>query len=94
MHRIVPMGSSYGYDLLVLVRLGTLHICAPNNRLTAAFGACWSRTHSILAWTFQDIASHHDRIPRNMRIADSDIFSSHDLFGTYRRKCTGVRYVR
>jgi hypothetical protein len=29
-----------------------------------------------------------------MRIADSDICSSHDLFGTYRRKCTGVRYVR
>ena len=29
-----------------------------------------------------------------MRIADSDICSSHDLFGTYRRKRTGVRYVR
>jgi hypothetical protein len=56
MHRIVPMGNSYGYDLLVLVRLGydllvlvrlgTLRICTPNNRLTLAFGACWSRMHS------------------------------------------------
>ncbi len=64
MHRIVPMGSSYGYDLLVLVRLGTLHICAPNNRLTVAFGACWSRMHSTKAWAFEDIASHHDRTPR------------------------------
>ena len=94
MHRIVPMGSSYGYDLLVLVRLGTLRICAPNNRLTAAFGACWSRMHSILAWAFQDIASHHDRIPRNMRIADSDTCSSRDSFGTYRRKYTDAPYVR
>lgn len=93
MHRIVPMGNSYGYDLLVLVRLGTLRICAPNNRLTLAFGACWSRMHSTKAWAFQDIASHHDRIPRIMRIADSDICSSHDLFGTYRRKRTGVRYA-
>jgi len=75
MHRIVPMGNSYGYDLLVLVRLGTLRICAPNNRLTLAFGACWSRMHSTKAWAFQDIASHHDRIPRNMRIANSDMFS-------------------
>ena len=88
MHRIVPMGNSYGYDLLVLVRLGTLRICAPNSRLTLAFGACWSRMHSTKAWAFQDIALHHDRTLRNMRIADSDIFSSHDLFGTYRRKCT------
>ena len=88
------MGSSYGYDLLVLVRLGTLRICAPNNRLTAAFGACWSRMHSILAWAFQDIASHHDRIPRNMRIADSDTCSSRDLFGTYRRKYTDAPYVQ
>ena len=94
MHRIVPMGSSYGYDLLVLVRLGTLRICAPNNRLTLAFGACWSRMHSTKAWAFQDIALHHDRTLRNMRIADSDTCSSHDLFGTYRRKYTGVRYVR
>ena len=94
MHRIVPMGSSYGYDLLILVRLGTLHICAPNNRLTVAFGACWSSMHSTKAWAFQGIASHHDRIPRNMRIADSDTCSSHDSFGTYRRKCTGAPYVR
>ena len=57
MHRIVPMGNSYGYDLSVLVRLGTLRICAPSNRLTVAFGACWSRMHSIKAWAFQDIAS-------------------------------------
>ena len=35
---------------------------------------------------FQDISSHHDRIPRNVCIADSDIYSSRDLFGTYRRK--------
>ena len=34
------------------------------------------------------------RIPRNMRIADSDTCSSHDSFGTYRRKCTGAPYVR
>jgi hypothetical protein len=88
------MGSSYGYDLLVLVRLGTLHICAPNNRLTVAFGACWSRMHSTKAWAFQDIASHHDRTPRNMCIADSDTCSSHDLFGTYRRKCIGEPNVR
>jgi hypothetical protein len=54
---------------LVLVRLGTLRICAPNNRLTLAFGACWSRMHSTLAWAFQDIASHHDRTPRSMCIA-------------------------
>ena len=94
MHRIVPMGSSYGYDLLVLVRLGTLRICAPNNRLTLAFGACWSRMHSTKAWAFQDIVLHHDRTPRNMRIADSDTCSSHDSFGTFRRKCTGVPYVR
>ena len=94
MHRIVPMGNSYGYDLSVLVRLGTLRICAPSNRLTLAFGACWSRMHSTKAWASQDIASHHDRIPRNMRIADSDTCSSHDSFGTYRRKCTGAPYVR
>ena len=94
MHRIAPMGNSYGYDLSVLVRLGTLRICAPSNRLTLAFGACWSRMHSTKAWASQDIASHHDRIPRNMRIADSDTCSSHDSFGTYRRKCTGVPYVR
>ena len=48
MHRIAPMGNSYGYDLSVLVRLGTLRICAPSNRLTLAFGACWSRMHSTL----------------------------------------------
>ena len=94
MHRIAPMGNSYGYDLSVLVRLGTLRICAPSNRLTLAFGACWSRMHSTKAWASQDIASHHDRIPRNMRIADSDTCSSHDSFGTYRRKCTGAPYVR
>ena len=88
------MGNSYGYDLLVLVRLGTLRICAPSNRLTLAFGACWSRMHSTKAWASQGIASHHDRIPRNMRIADSDTCSSHDSFGTYRRKCTGAPYVR
>ena len=88
------MGSSYGYDPLVLVRLGTLRICAPNNRLTLAFGAYWSRMHSTKAWAFQDIASHHDRIPRNMRIADSDTCSSRDSFGTFRRKYTGVPYVR
>ena len=29
-----------------------------------------------------------------MCIADSDTCSSHDSFGTYRRKCTGVPYVR
>ncbi len=92
--RIVPMGNSYGYDLLVLVRLGTLRICAPNSRLTLAFGACWSRMHSTKAWAFQDIALHHDRTLRNMRIADSDNCYSHDSFGTYRRKCSGVRYVR
>jgi hypothetical protein len=79
---------------LVLVRLGTLRICAPNNRLTLAFGACWSRMHSTQAWASQDIASHHDRIPRNMRIADSDICSSHDSFGTFRRKGTGAPYAR
>jgi hypothetical protein len=99
MHRIVPMGNSYGYDLLVLVRLGTLRIssCPSNlNRLTVAFGACWSRMHSILAWAFQDIASHHDRILRNMRIADSDTCSSRasDSFGTYRRKYTDAPYVQ
>ena len=94
MHRIAPMGNSYAYDLSVLVRLGTLRICAPSNRLTLAFGACWSRMHSTKAWASQDIASHHDRIPRNMRIADSDTCSSHDSFGTYRRKCTGAPYVR
>ena len=88
------MGNSYGYDLSVLVRLGTLRICAPSNRLTLAFGACWSRMHGTKAWASQDIASHHDRIPRNMRIADSDTCSSHDSFGTYRRKCTGAPYVR
>ena len=88
------MGNSHGYDLSVLVRRGTLRICAPSNRLTLAFGACWSRMHSTKAWASQDIASHHDRIPRNMRIADSDTCSSHDSFGTYRRKCISVRYVR
>ena len=88
------MGNSYGYDLSVRGRPGTLRICAPNSRLTVAFGACWSRMHSTKAWAFQDIASHRDRTPRNMRIANSDMFSSHDLFGTYRRKCTGAPYVR
>ena len=94
MHRIVPMGNSYGYDLSVRVRLGTWRICAASNRLTLAFGACWSRMHSTKAWAFQDIASHRDRTPRNMCIADSDTCSSHDSFDTYRRKCIGVRYVR
>ncbi len=64
-------------------------------RLTVAFGACWSRMHSILAWAFQDIASHNDRIPPNMRIADSGTCcSSRDSFGTYRRKYTDTPYVQ
>jgi hypothetical protein len=37
---------------------------------------------------------HHGRTPRNMCIADADICSPHELFGTYRRKCTGLKYVR
>ena len=37
---------------------------------------------------------HHGRTPRNMCIADADICSPHELFGTYRRKCTGLPYVR
>jgi hypothetical protein len=36
------VGISYGYGLLVRVRLGTLRICVPNNRMALAFGACWS----------------------------------------------------
>ena len=36
----------------------------------------------------------HGRTPRNMCIADADICSPHELFGTYRRKCTGLPYVR
>jgi hypothetical protein len=93
MHRIVPMGNSYGYDLLALVRrLGTLRIRAPNDRLTLAFGACRSRMHSI-GVGFSGHPSHHDRIPRSMCIADSDICSSHDSFGTYRRKCTGAPWL-
>ncbi len=50
--------------------------------------------HSAKAWAFQDIVSHHDRTPRNKCIADSDTCSSHDAFGTCRRKCTGALYVR
>ena len=34
------------------------------------------------------------RNPRNMCIAATDVCSSHDLFGTYRKTCTGPPYVR
>ncbi len=81
-------------------------ICAPNNRLTVEFGAYWSRMpvhkkhyHSRRGLFRTFLCNiHHGRTPRNMCIADADmaldICSPHELFGTYRRKCTGLRYVR
>jgi hypothetical protein len=93
----VAAGNSYDYGLLVRVRLGTLRICVANHRMTLrlvrAGAACVARKRGLF-WTPLLFTTVFARIPRNMRIAAPDLCSWHDSLGTYRRKCTGVPYVR